>query len=200
MTGGYRSVTGFWLGGLSSVNTPAVTGGYISKQGFWLGGLAAVDTPPPSNDGGYTSWVGFWLGGLSSNGSANTDNGWLGGKAVFGQWPGIQGKNSEPYSYVTNYQKYLADAEKLKSINEEIASKEQFLASKKQLLDNNYQITHNVIDVNYEANKADAQFDALVAQAQNEIKALETERIALMWLIREEEDTLVILLSQPFVH
>lgn len=48
MSGGFRSRTGFWFGGLSGEESNP-TGGWRSRIGFWLGGLSASGTPAADN-------------------------------------------------------------------------------------------------------------------------------------------------------
>lgn len=45
MSEGYRSLTGWWLGGLGAA-PPG--GGYRSTVGFWLGGLSALPYTAPA--------------------------------------------------------------------------------------------------------------------------------------------------------
>jgi len=114
----------------------------------------------------------------------------LGGKAVFGQYPGIQG-----YSYVTNYQKYIAELEKTKS---EIVEKEEIVKNVQSLELSESTGYYDTV-VGFDASKADAEFYSAVARAQEEIRDLIARKDRLIRLIDEEESILVLLLSQPFV-
>lgn len=54
-TAGFRSLVGFWFGGLSAV-PPTVQAGWRARQGFWFGGMSAnpasvVVTPPDGPHG-----------------------------------------------------------------------------------------------------------------------------------------------------
>lgn len=67
MSGGYRSLVGFWLGGVSSPQgAPSATGGYRSLVAPWVGGMSSPSAAPPAQ-GGHRSLLAFWMGGLSAN-------------------------------------------------------------------------------------------------------------------------------------
>lgn len=63
MSGGFRSIFGKWVGGISSNPSQQEKGGFRSFLAPWMGGLSA---PASGHNGGYKSLLGFWFGGLQS--------------------------------------------------------------------------------------------------------------------------------------
>lgn len=107
----------------------------------------------------------------------------LGGKAVFGQWPGIQGHGYDDPEF---HKLLTAQYDRLNEIQKEIDKKSK--------------INDNVVEVTtFDAKKADALYQDAVARAQ-QIKQLINEKAALMRLLDDNEAILVLMLSQPFCH
>lgn len=75
------------------------------------------------------------------------------------------------------------------------------LAAEQEKIDKLQNLNDNIVQVDaFEANQADALYLAAVAQAQIEIKRLQSMKAALMRMLDEEEAIMVILLSHPFYH
>lgn len=62
MSGGFKSLFGKWVGGISAPRDSIA--GYRSLLAPWLGGISA---PVSEKTGGYKSILCFWLGGLQSS-------------------------------------------------------------------------------------------------------------------------------------
>jgi hypothetical protein len=63
MAGGFRSLAGHWLGGISA-KLPDTNGGFRSMLHHWMGGVSAPEAFP--SNGGFVSMLHFWMGGVSA--------------------------------------------------------------------------------------------------------------------------------------
>jgi len=89
---------------------------------------------------------------------------------------------------------YAERAQQLQAVEAKILSEKQNLEKIQKMPDNAIRVD------GFEAAQADALYLAAVAQAQIEIKRLQSMKAALMRMLDEEEAILVILLSHPFYH
>ena len=119
------------------------------------------------------------------SGVAEQDNGWLGGV--------VSTRKYEDDDIERLRRQYAENERQMRELNARLAAEEEKLEKLQKIND-------NIIVDDFEAIQADALYLAAVAQAQVEIKRLQSMKAALMRMLDEEEAMLVILLSHPFYH